>query len=276
MARPRRRPRPFGSAARANQLSSSADSLSADRRNARRDEARRSDTYVALSRRSGSGEIGSCAGLIGALLSGSRANASLGAGFPGRKRVAYLSRSALRRFSHLRFNRCSPISRQRVSFSSICMLIASTVYRRASIAIGRQRAELEPVRAGDQRVAAAGLSLGQDLAGNACVAFSMIADLDRAARSTATAAIATCISKPAPSGSGSISPPKRWDCGQPASARSSTMKYTAILNSDAGTRTGGVSFRDRLPGFRFPPGGLICGWHSGARRQSFHRSRTLA
>src|SRR6266852_5822555 len=30
---------------------------------------------------------------------------------------------------------------------------------------------------------AAGLSLGQDLAGNACVAFSMIADLDRAARS---------------------------------------------------------------------------------------------
>ncbi len=42
------------------------------------------------------------------------------------------------------------------------------------------RSELEPVRAGDQRVAAAGLSLGQDLAGNACVAFSMLADLDRA------------------------------------------------------------------------------------------------
>jgi SagB-type dehydrogenase family enzyme len=43
-----------------------------------------------------------------------------------------------------------------------------------------ERAELDPVRAGDQRVAAAGLSLGQDLAGNACVAFSMLADLDRA------------------------------------------------------------------------------------------------
>jgi SagB-type dehydrogenase family enzyme len=44
------------------------------------------------------------------------------------------------------------------------------------------RAELEQIRSGDQRVAAAGLSLGQDLAGNACVAFSMIGDLERAAR----------------------------------------------------------------------------------------------
>jgi SagB-type dehydrogenase family enzyme len=42
--------------------------------------------------------------------------------------------------------------------------------------------ELEKMQSGDQRVAAAGLSLGQDLAGNACVAFSMIADIDRAAR----------------------------------------------------------------------------------------------
>ena len=45
-----------------------------------------------------------------------------------------------------------------------------------------ERGELERIRSGDQRVAAAGLSLGQDLAGNACVAFSMIGDLDRAAR----------------------------------------------------------------------------------------------
>jgi len=44
-------------------------------------------------------------------------------------------------------------------------------------------AQLELIRPGDQRVAAAGLSLGQDLAGNACVAFSMIADIDRAVRS---------------------------------------------------------------------------------------------
>jgi SagB-type dehydrogenase family enzyme len=42
--------------------------------------------------------------------------------------------------------------------------------------------ELEMIRPGDQRAAAASLSLGQDLAGNACVAFSMIADIDRAAR----------------------------------------------------------------------------------------------
>lgn len=43
-----------------------------------------------------------------------------------------------------------------------------------------QSHSLELVRPGDHRVAAAGLSLGQDLAGNACVAFSMIADLQRA------------------------------------------------------------------------------------------------
>jgi SagB-type dehydrogenase family enzyme len=42
--------------------------------------------------------------------------------------------------------------------------------------------ELEQIKSGDQRLAAAGLSLGQDLAGNACVAFSMIGDLDRAVR----------------------------------------------------------------------------------------------
>jgi SagB-type dehydrogenase family enzyme len=44
------------------------------------------------------------------------------------------------------------------------------------------RAELEQIRSGDQRVAAAGLSLGQNLAGNACVAFSMIGDIERAVR----------------------------------------------------------------------------------------------
>ncbi len=42
--------------------------------------------------------------------------------------------------------------------------------------------QLEQIRSGDQRVTAAGLSLGQDLAGNACVAFSMIGDLERAGR----------------------------------------------------------------------------------------------
>ena len=43
-------------------------------------------------------------------------------------------------------------------------------------------AEVEQIQPGDQRVAAAGLSLGQALAGNACVAFSMIGDLESAFR----------------------------------------------------------------------------------------------
>jgi SagB-type dehydrogenase family enzyme len=55
--------------------------------------------------------------------------------------------------------------------------LAPGVYR-----LWPERGELEQVRSGDQRVAAAGLSLGQDLAGNACVAFSMIGDLERATR----------------------------------------------------------------------------------------------
>jgi SagB-type dehydrogenase family enzyme len=42
---------------------------------------------------------------------------------------------------------------------------------------------LEQITSGDQRVAAAGLSLGQELAGNACVTFSMIGDLQRATES---------------------------------------------------------------------------------------------
>ena len=46
----------------------------------------------------------------------------------------------------------------------------------------RGRVELERIRSGDQRVAAAGLSLGQDLAGNACVCFSLIGDIERAVR----------------------------------------------------------------------------------------------
>ena len=39
--------------------------------------------------------------------------------------------------------------------------------------------ELERIKRGDQRVAAAGLSLGQDLAGNCSVSFSMIADMEQ-------------------------------------------------------------------------------------------------
>lgn len=45
-----------------------------------------------------------------------------------------------------------------------------------------RHAELEVMKLGDQRVAAAALSLGQELAGNACVAFSMIGDFESATR----------------------------------------------------------------------------------------------
>jgi SagB-type dehydrogenase family enzyme len=45
-----------------------------------------------------------------------------------------------------------------------------------------EHAELEKIREGDQRLVAASLSLGQDLAGNACLAFSMIGDFENAAR----------------------------------------------------------------------------------------------
>ncbi|HRJ20568.1 MAG TPA: SagB/ThcOx family dehydrogenase, partial [Bryobacteraceae bacterium] len=53
------------------------------------------------------------------------------------------------------------------------------VHRVEGLAPGIYDDGLRMVREGDQRVAAAGLSLGQDLAGNACVAFSMVADLER-------------------------------------------------------------------------------------------------
>lgn len=43
-----------------------------------------------------------------------------------------------------------------------------------------ENALLESVKQGDQRLVAASLSLGQDLAGNACVAFSIIGDFEKA------------------------------------------------------------------------------------------------
>jgi len=45
-----------------------------------------------------------------------------------------------------------------------------------------EQAALEKIKEGDQRLVVAALSLGQDLAGNACVAFSMIGDFESAAR----------------------------------------------------------------------------------------------
>lgn len=60
--------------------------------------------------------------------------------------------------------------------------LAPGVYRYWPESLEPESPGLELVKPGDQRFAAAGLSLGQDLAGNACVAFSMIADIDRAVR----------------------------------------------------------------------------------------------
>lgn len=51
---------------------------------------------------------------------------------------------------------------------------------------------LELLQAGDQRLMAAGLSLGQDLAANCCVAFSMVADLERAGRAFGNRAYRYC------------------------------------------------------------------------------------
>jgi SagB-type dehydrogenase family enzyme len=56
--------------------------------------------------------------------------------------------------------------------------LASGVYRYRP-----EHVELEKIKEGDQRLVAAALSLGQDLAGNACLAFSMIGDFESAARS---------------------------------------------------------------------------------------------
>lgn len=61
------------------------------------------------------------------------------------------------------------------------------VHRVEGLASGAYRywpehAELEMLKQGDQRLVAAALSLGQDLAGNACVAFSMIGDFENATR----------------------------------------------------------------------------------------------
>lgn len=57
--------------------------------------------------------------------------------------------------------------------------IAPGVYR-----YDAQAGQLHPIRSGDQRVAIAGLSLRQDLAGNACLALSMAADLETATTRT--------------------------------------------------------------------------------------------
>jgi SagB-type dehydrogenase family enzyme len=95
--------------------------------------------------------------------------------------------------------------RESISFAQLATLFSSTkeplfadfathrfvhlylyVHRVEGLAPGVYRfwpehAELEKIKEGDQRLVAAALSLGQDLAGNACLAFSMIGDFENAA-----------------------------------------------------------------------------------------------
>ena len=63
------------------------------------------------------------------------------------------------------------------------LIVYAFVHRVEELPQGLYRCgeSLEMVKTGDQRVVAAGLSLGQNLAGNACVAFSIVADLEGAA-----------------------------------------------------------------------------------------------
>jgi len=55
--------------------------------------------------------------------------------------------------------------------------LAQGVYR-----YWHEHQELELIKSGDHRLTAAALSLGQNLAGKACVAFSMIGDFESATR----------------------------------------------------------------------------------------------
>lgn len=101
--------------------------------------------------------------------------------------------------------------------------LAPGVYR-----FWQERAELEQIKSGDQRVAAAGLSLGQNLAGNACVAFSMIGDLERAVRMHGNRGYRYVHFEAGAIGIGFTSRLKRLGLGRPASGRSTTMRCTVI------------------------------------------------
>jgi len=77
----------------------------------------------------------------------------------------------------------SPISLQLVSSNYIFTFTALKALARGVYRYWPEHAELEIIKQGDQRLVAAALSLGQDLAGNACLTFSMIGDFENAARS---------------------------------------------------------------------------------------------
>ena len=90
---------------------------------------------------------------------------------------------------------------------------------------------LELIRAGDQRVVAAGLSLGQDLAGNACTAFSMIGDLERATDIYGDRGYRYVHFEAGAIGQRLYLAAQALGTEQPVSARSSMIGYTNILAS---------------------------------------------
>jgi hypothetical protein len=100
-----------------------------------------------------------------------------------------------------------------ISAQSPCAL-APGVYR-----YWPEHAELEKIKEGDQRLVATALSLGQDLAGNACLAFSMIGDLENAARSYGDRGDRYVHSRRALLVNECILLPRRLACEQQASER---------------------------------------------------------
>ncbi len=111
-------------------------------------------------------------------------------------------------------------------------------------------ARLEKIKSGDQRVAAAGLSLGQDLAGNACVAFSMIGDLERAARAYGDRGYRYVHFEAGAIGHRLYLAAEALGLGATGIGAFYDEEVHRYLHLSARARTSGVPFRDRLPGSR--------------------------
>ena len=115
------------------------------------------------------------------------------------------------------------------------------------------RAELEQIKSGDQRVAAAGLSLGQELAGNACVAFSMIGDLERAVRAHGDRGYRYVHFEAGAIGHRLYLAAEALGLGATGIGAFYDEEVHRYLNLATRAGTGGVPFRDRLPSPRSAP-----------------------
>ena len=113
-----------------------------------------------------------------------------------------------------------------------------------------ERSELEPIRVGDQRVMAAGLSLGQELAGNACMAFSMIGDLDRATRAHGDRGYRYVHFEAGAIGHRLYLAAEALGLGATGIGAFFDDEVHRYLGPDTGAGTSGVPLRDRLSGSR--------------------------